>query len=319
MRIDPAIAALRRDRAPQRRAQAVTAAACDAWRAAPEVRAMLAEFHCYAAGAPLASCPSLLALFADQDSAPALTTALTRALCAALAAEPFGHPPFRHGYDRGTATLLLARDGRAQLLLHASEPGTRAFDTVAFSDAERHEAVLGGEAKARVVRRQGQFGRLAAQALVLEPGVRLALDLREQALQLLAVERTLVSLRLHRTAGNPEPSREYDLATGALLRQAAGDIRASRHEAMFALLGRMQRTEAVPVMAAIAREPGDASLRWQALRECLALDTAAGIATLGELARAEEDPLASPARTLLAQLRETHHELHTLEPLSCHA
>ena len=143
--------------------------------------------------------------------------------------------------------------------------------------------------------------------------------MREQALQLLAVERRLVALRLHRTARNPEPTREYDLVSGALLRQAAGDIRASRHEAALALLGRMRRGEAAPVMAAIAREPGDASLRWQALRECLALDTAAGFAALSGLARAEGDPLAPSARALHAQLIEAHPELRTLGSAACPA
>ena len=170
-----------------------------------------------------------------------------------------------------------------------------------------------------MVHRRGRFGRVAQQALVLGPGVRLALDLREQALQLLEIERTLVSLRLHRSACHPEPSREYDLATGALLRQAAGDIRASRHEAMLALLGRMLRAEAAPVMAAIAREPGDGSLRWQALRECLVLDTAAGMVALSDLARTEDDPLAPPAAALRAQLIETHPELRSLDPATCPA
>ena len=319
MRIDPAIAALRRDRAPQRRAQAATTAACEAWRGLPEAHEMLADFQRYADGLPLASCPTLLAAFVEEDPAPSLTTALVRGLCRALALEPFGHPPFRHGYDRGSATLLLARRGRAQLVLHASEPGTRAFDTAAFSDAERHEAVLAGEARGRMVHRHGQFGRLALQALVLTPGARLTLDLREQALQLLKIERRLVSLRLHRSARSPEPSREYDLGTGALLRQAAGDIRASRHEAMLALLGRMRCLDAAPVMAAIARERGDASLRWQAMRECLALDTAAGFAALSKLARAGDDPLAAPAAALRAQLIEAHAELRALEPAACPA
>ena len=111
---------------------------------------------------------------------------------------------------------------------------------------------------------------------------------------------------------DPAPTREYDFATGALLRQAAGDVRASRHEAMLALLGRMGRAEAAPVMAAIAREPGDDSLRWQALRECLALDTAAGFAALCEVARAPDDPLAEPAGALRAQLLEAHPGLCSL-------
>jgi hypothetical protein len=317
MRLDPAIAALQRDRAPQRRAQAATAAACDSWRATPEARAVLTQFARYGEGAPLLSCPALLALFTDRESAPGLAATLVRELCRALAAEPLGHPPFRHGYQGGNATLLLARASRAQLVLHAAEPGERDFAVAAFSDGERREAVLAGQARARIVRRHGRFGRLAEQRLALAPGHRFALDLREEALQLLAVGRRLVSLRLQRAARNPEPSREYDLATGALLRQAAGQIRASRHEAALAVLGRMRRVEAAPVLAAIAREAGDASLRWQALRECLALDSALGFAALGDLAADAGDLLATPARALRAELMGTHPALRTLDAAAC--
>lgn len=308
MRIDPAIGALRRDRGPQRRAQTATGAACDAWRATQQASRVLADFERYGEGASVESCPELLALFDQGESALGLMTALVRELCSALADQPLGHPPFRHGYDRGTATLLLARRGRAQLVLHACEPGRRSFDVVTFSDGERREAVLGGEARGRIVRRRGRYGRLAEKRLSLRPGVRLALDLGEEALQLLEIERRLVSLRLHRSARQPGPSREYDLASGALLRQAAGDIRDSRHEAMLALLGRMGCVEAVPVMAAIACEPGDPSLRWQALRECLALDSWAGFAALCTVARANGDPLANPATVLRAQLIEEYPE-----------
>ena len=319
MRIDPAVAALRRDRALQRRAQAVALAACDAWRAETGVHTVLAEFERYGEGAPLQACPALDALFAEPEAASDLVAPLVRRLCAALAAEPFGHPPFRHGYDRGTSTLLLARHRHAQLMLHACEPGHRSFDTVSFSDGERREAVLAGEARARIVRRRSEFGLFAERRLALGPGVRLTLDLNQEALQVLAIERRLVSLRLHRSADEPEPTCEYDFATGALLRQAAGQIRASRHEAMLALLGRMGRTEAAPVMAAIAGEPGDASLRWQALRECLALDTALGFAALSGLARSRDDPLAAPAAALGTQLVQSHPELAALAAASCPA
>jgi hypothetical protein len=317
MRIDPAIAALQRDRAPQRQAQAAIVAACDAWRAVPAVEQVLAEFALYGDGAPLAECPAVHALFADAESAPRLVAALLAALCVTLEREPLSHPPFRHGYDRGSSTLLLARRGRAQLVLHGCEPGLRRFDAASFSDGERHEAVLAGRACARVARRPASLGLLALQPITLEPGVRLGLDLREESLQVLAIERRLVSLRLDRFAPNPEPSREYDLSSGVQLRQAAGDIRASRQETMLALLGRMRCARAAPVMAAIAREPGDPSLRWQALRECLALDTAAGLSALCALASTASDPLARPARALRAQLVDTHPELAAQPVLPC--
>ncbi len=127
--------------------------------------------------------------------------------------------------------------------------------------------MLTGSARARIVRPNGTPERgFVSEDLTLASGNRLALDYSAEALQVHAVARTLVVLRLQRTAENPRPTRSHALAGGALLHQAAGDIRASLHELMLAMLGRMQRREAAPVMAAMAREP-DPSLRWQGRRE----------------------------------------------------
>jgi hypothetical protein len=223
----------------------------------------------------------------------------------------------RHGFDGCASTLLLARSGRAQLILQAREPGEVAFTSASFSDALRYEAVLAGEAQARIVR--PTLGRAARErpfhheVLNLRAGTRLALDLSSEALQVLATCGRLVSLRLHRFAAEPEPSREYSLADGTLLQQSAGSIRTSRHEMMLALLGRMEVAAAAPLMAELALEEGDSSLRWQALRECLALDTAAGFRALVALARRPDDPLAGPAGALRAQLVEAHPQLLSLE------
>jgi len=316
MRIDPAIAALRGDRAPQRRAQAAMAAACEAWRAEPAVAPVLADLERFGAGEELAQCSALDALFTRPGGAGALVDALCRQHLPVLRESPFGHPVFRHGYDGEVSTLLLARAGRAHLVLHALEPGRREFASAGFSDAVRFEAVLAGEAEARVVRRD------AAQAFAFEPmqlrdGVCLGLDLTREALQVTGITRRLVALRLHRFASSPGPSREYTLPGGALLQQASGDLRASRHEMMLATLGRMGRCEAAPEMAAMAREPGEESLRWQALRECLALDTEAGFRALLDLASRKGDPLAAHAEALRAQLLELHPQLHALEEPEC--
>jgi hypothetical protein len=55
-------------------------------------------------------------------------------------------------------------------------------------------------------------------------------------------------------------------------------------------------------------------VRWQALRECLALDTATGFAALGRLAATTDDPLAAPAQALHAQLLERYPALAGVEP-----
>jgi hypothetical protein len=72
-------------------------------------------------------------------------------------------------------------------------------------------------------------------------------------------------------------------------------------------------------MAAIARGPGDDSLRWQALRECLALDTAHGFRALAAVARTAGDSLAATAGALRAQLVEAHPQLLALEDDRCPA
>lgn len=317
MRIDAAIAALRADPGLQRHAQAATIAACEAWRAEALPRAALAELERFGAGAPLEACPALEAMFTDQHTASELVSSLMDRMSDALARRPFGHPPFRHGFDGATSTLLLARAGRAQLVLLAREPGQYDFTRASFSDALRYEAVLAGSAEGRIVR-QLPAG-IAREPVPLVPGVRLAFDLTSESLQVTCVRQRLVTLRLHRFATEPRPTCELSLATGALLHQSSGDLAASRREMMLTVLGRMKRAEAAPAMAQIAKVPGDASLRWQALRECLALDTGLGFRALLAIARAADDPLCGPAGALRAQLVEAHPALLALENDECRA
>ena len=59
----------------------------------------------------------------------------------------------------------------------------------------------------------------------------------------------------------------------------------------------------------MAEEAGSPHLRWQALRECLGLDSAIGFAALSAIARRSVDPLAVPAGALRAQLLEAYPQL----------
>jgi hypothetical protein len=318
MRLDPAIAALRSDRRPQDRAQAALVAACDAWRREARVAPVLAQLQDFGRGAALADCPALARLFEPGGAARQLAGRFCAVFAGGLAGEPLGQLPFRHNFDGALSTLLLARAGTAQLALTALEPGEYATASVTFSDATRHDAIIAGAAQAREICRGGD-GALTHREIRLEAGRTFALDLSCQALFVGRVDRRLVSLRLHRTARQPGPMREFALADGALLQQAAGDIRHSRQEMMLALLGRMKRREAAPLMAAIAGEDGPDSLRWEALREALALDTAEGFSALCRVARAPLDPLAAPAGALRAQLIEAHPQLRAFEEARCRA
>lgn len=319
MRIVPAIEAMRREPGLQRRAQADMIATGERWRDVPEVRPLLADLERFGAGAPLKACAVLANAFANAGRAIALAASLCREFTPALERRPMGQLPFRHGFDGAVSTLLLAHSGRAHLVLHAREPGEWHFATAGFGDALRHEVVLAGHAEARFVRRDDPAGEFAIESLPLRPGTRVALDMARETLQVGRVERRLVTLRLHRFAAEPAPSREYRLADGTLMHQAAGDIRTSRHEMMLTVLGRMERPDAAPLMAAMALEPGDSSLRWHALRECLALDTAVGFGGLSAIAEAERDSLAAPAGALRAQLVEAHPELAALAEARCPA
>ena len=322
MRVNPSIAALRGDRAPQRRAQAAMDAACRAWRTQPGAAEAMADLQIYGEGAELEECSHLAALFASGDTAQRLVGSLVDRLCQAMRDNPIGHPPFRHGFDGVASTLLLARSGRAQLLLQAREPGKQAYSCATFSDAQRHETVLSGEACARLVRIAGPVGEtvtLRSTPIELRPGVRLSQVLSCECLLVGTVRTRLVTLRLMRSAARPDAGREYALEDGRLLHMSAGDLATSHRASMVALLGRMERADAAPVLAGIACGAQAASLRWQALRECLALDTQEGFAALCRVAQASSDPLAREAGALRAQLIETYPQLEQMEDALCPA
>jgi hypothetical protein len=321
MRIDPAIAAMRRDPSLQRRAQSAMIAAATDWWAEPERAALQRDLQAYSQGSPLDALGALAAPFTKRAAAAELVESFCLRFASALAVERFGQMPFRHGFDGTVATLLLARVGRAHLVLQSREPGQWSYRSVSFSDGERHEAVVAGNATARIVeaRTDTATGSLAATSLTLASGSQVTLDLRRQTLQIEAVSHRLVTLRLHRFAERPGPARELALPDGDLLHRAAGDMRSSRLEMMVALLGRMGTAGAAEEIAVIAVEPGDDSLRWQALRECLALDTGIGFQALLKVARDDGDPLARSAGALRAQLVESHPQLLALEGETCRA
>ena len=297
-------------------------AACRDWRKQPGAAEAMAELEAYGAGAAFAGCPQLISMFASSGKAMALVAALFERLCDAVRDNPIGHPPFRHGFDGVASTLLLARSRRAQLLLQAREPGEHSYDCATFSDAERRDMVLAGSGRARRIRIDGPVGErvtLLSDTLPMHGGVHLAQELSRECLLIESVETRLVTLRLMRVAAQPEPGREYALSDGRLLHMSAGDLVTSHRASMVALLGRMGRTDAAPVLAEMACADGDSSLRWQAMRECLALDTEAGFAALTRVAQEFGDPLAHEAGALRAQLVETYPQLAQMEDASCPA
>lgn len=322
MEIHPQLRALRSDDAPQRLAQAAIYRAMDAWRTLPFVGAVHADLERHAGGAPLEDCGALAALFDGRrtegaDFARTFNAAVARVLDDA----PLAHVPFRHFTDGTVSTLLLGAAHDVSLMLVAVDGSALAAApppiSISLSPALCHEHVLAGMADAELVAATpGANGdaRLARRAVRLEPGCVIARDGGQEALIYRRVNGCVVSLRLVRRTASGAAGCEYRLSDGALLHRSAGHVRDSRLELAATLLGRMQRTDAAPLLAAMAREDGADATRWHALRECLGLDTALGFATLRAIADSPADPLAGPARALRARLAGAHPELERLVP-----
>lgn len=321
MIVRPELQALRSNDAPQRQAQAAVRDTYEAWRAGPGGQAE-AELTRFADGAALDDLPLLSALFAEGDgAADRFVGDLLARLLARLAADPLTQSPLRFSSDDAVTTLVVARQGTAILTLHLFDGQALAARpapvSVSFPPTETFEKILRGSGEAlRVILRPGDDGRacLSQEPVVISAGeVACRLGQRE-ARVLRRIDGAMVSLRLQRRSAAGEIVREYALADGTLLHQAAGSPRDSRLELAAALLGRMGRSDAAPLLAAMAEEQGSPALRWQALRECLALDSGAGFAALCRIAGASADPLAVPAGALRAQLLEAHPQLSGLCP-----
>lgn len=316
MIVHPEVGSLRGDDTPQRAAQHAMHDAVAAWRARPDVAPVIADVAAFATGAPMADCAALARLFDEDGEAHAFVYEFCAAGCTALERSPLAHLPQRHFHDDAISTLLLTRSGNVTLSLVAIDGEGLAqrppAKSAGFWPGEAWEAVLAGSARAELVecRAHGDDGaELSHRQMTLQPGSVIRRDALRQALVLHEVRGSLVSLRLQRRSERAGATREYALEDGCLLHQAAGNPRDSRIELMMAALGRMGRTDAAPLMAEIAAGDGTEALRWQALRECLALDTLTGFTTLTVIAGHAPDALSAPAEGLRRQLVSAYPQL----------
>lgn len=320
MLIREELQALRSDDAPQRRAQAELNGTADAWRTSPHHQALEAELAKFAHGTALAKLPCLAGLFSPgSPSAQALIGELIAALAERLGDHPLGQVPLRSSTDGTVSNLIIASAGRAALVVQAVDGRALArrgaAETISFTPGETWENVLTGSARAELARIIGPIPGGAALDLArceLSPGQVNFRDGARESLQLCAVPTSLVTLKLQRRLTEGAISREYRRGDGSLVHQAAASARESRLELAATLLGRMGRKDAAPLLVAMAEEEGGQSLRWQALRECLGLDTASGYSTLCRIAARADDPLAAPAGALRAHLLETYPQLTEL-------
>ena len=317
MLIGPELTALRADDTPQRRIQQRLVAQSNAWRQSGNGAQLEAELLRLAGGSALDELPALAALFTPGAlAATDLVGGVAGWLLGELTDEPLGQVPLRHQCDRTLATLVLARCHGASLALQAIDGAGLALkpraQSVTFAANEHWERVLAGSAwvdQVRITAQRPGGVALERSSDRLAEGMVQHRQGREAAQIFTQVQGIVVLLKLQRCDGTGAPSCEFALDDGRLLHQSAGSPRDSRLELTAALLGRMGRADAAPLLAAMAEEAGSPHLRWQALRECLGLDSGVGFAALTVVARRSEDPLATPAGALRAQLLETYPQL----------
>ncbi len=317
MHTGPGLQTLRADPSVQQRAQEAVEQARTAWLARPEIGHLRRDLARYGAGKALDELPALGELMRSREKAAALAEGLASAMCAVLSRQPFAQIPLRHNYSDRLALVHVLREARSILSLVLYEPGERQpAATACFGSGERHELCLAGQALTRLVS-LGDADRgsrsVSIERGTMTPGERTSFDnARETKLVDSVARGGMVQLRLSRAIENPPPAREYRLSDGALVHQAAGDRGESRRELAMALLGRMERGDAVPAMQDLANR-GPPHLRWQALRECLALDTCRGFASLCAIAADPADELSTAAASLRTQLVAVHPQLGSLE------
>lgn len=326
MKIDQGISALRGDQAAQSALRLAVAEAVEDCRRQPGMASLLAALEDYGAGAALIDCPSLARLFRGGDAARSVIQPFVARLVELHGDFPLAQLAFRHQSGEGFHFLQIAAKGRATLglALHDAQARTQAKSVATFPDAERFEAVLAGEADAGllgIVRETKQGAEIDEAPLALRAGGCLALMGANRSRILREVRGRLLVLRLARTSEAPQPTRQFMLPSGKLVHRASGDRRESRHEMMLALLGRLGRIDAAPLMAALALQRATASdhFRWHALRECLALDTGQGFRSLLAICANRSDRLAPQAMALHADLVATYPALARMEQAACPA
>ena len=232
-------------------------------------------------------------------------------LTAALAADPWFEPPVRVTRDPLRITALLLELPQATLtatilcaaeMARAPAPSTLAASG-RLSVVRYHRA--GGARLARWDAGEigDRFSAAAAPALAplpvmpLHDGMVARIDGRRHAHLIEGATSDVAMLTIATRGGGL--TREYDRASGTLLRTATSDDAASRTRLLLTLLRVDARRDAGAQFEAATRD-GAFHLRWDAMREWVALDAAAALPRLR--AMAADDPhdevRAAAARTL---------------------
>ncbi|OQW44511.1 MAG: hypothetical protein A4S16_14310 [Proteobacteria bacterium SG_bin6] len=140
-----------------------------------------------------------------------------------------------------------------------------------------------------------------AGAVRLRDGLVRRIDGRTHAQAIEGARAPLVMITATIAADAAPFARDFDRASGRLLRVAALDHGASRAQLLLAYLRAARRVDAAPAFEIATRAPAY-FLRWAAMREWLALDARAALPRLRELAHDTNAEVRTAARATLPQV-----------------
>lgn len=276
-----------------------------AWRTGPGIARLTAAFAAVDADDAEAVAVAAEALLSEDDwVAPLLAP-----LIAAQAADPWFEPPWRvsrdalrigailHDLPAGTLTAIVL-DADAL----AAAPPTPSVVASGRLTVVRY--VRGGGATLSIwPAGEAQLGEAARVALA--DGAVVRHDGRTHAHGLDDLRGDIVTLSFTVRAGAVWNVREYALAGGLLIRTASLDDAPSRSAMLLTMLRLSGRTDAGGVFLAATRH--DAFfLRWEAMREWLALDALAALPRLAEMAQTDPHPEVRDAATRTLPLIHAH-------------
>ncbi|MBR0552832.1 hypothetical protein [Stakelama marina] len=149
--------------------------------------------------------------------------------------------------------------------------------------------------------------------LRLDDGMVVEHDGRRRAQLLADVRGDVVSVTIAARCGQAPLAREYRRSDGALLRVSALDVADSRAALLLTLLRETGRRDAGACFERVTRHPAF-HLRWEAMREWLALDALAALPRLREMADDDPHPEIRVAAAAMRQCLE-----NKLGAMPCHA
>ncbi|MEZ5710815.1 MAG: hypothetical protein R3E02_15665 [Blastomonas sp.] len=282
-----------------------------------EFRAILAEPELQGRAlfdrlAPAMAAPRLAHDFLDQG-------------LATMRAAPDQPLPFAVHEDKALQSLVIVGDRRFSLSIAALDAtrwklAQRQLEgrarQIGYSDGWSRLRFLKGRGCGQIYRLEHRSGAPASHIdarLDLDPGKIIDLANARQSLTFADVGESLLMLRLLVRDPRCDVAHECDADSGRLVRsrQARDDL--GRQQMLMAILRAMGRQDAIPIVDG-QMQAWPPSLRWQGMREWLALDAQTGMARLRTMAQSDDDArLRDLAERTLHDLVSRHPQLAAAE------